>query len=371
MKRCFAVFLLLVLCTNLHAQDNEKEDGVDLSSILSLFKGISFSGQYFLAYQTGKENGEKYNEFLLKRGYVTIKKNFRDNFSARITQDISVDREGDGEGDVEIRLKYGFLKYDFDDFFILTEPSIMFGLVPRPWLSFEQKVNFYRVQGPMFLDRNDILSSADYGVTVSSLIGGEIDNDYQKEVTSQYPGLFGSLSFGVYNGGGYHAIEKNNNKIFEGRLTVRPLPYLIPGLQLSYFGVYGKGNSEFSPNFFIDGGFLSFENKFFTLTGTAFLGEGNQSGSAIDPDMRSADIKGYSLFGEIKIIPIDVNLIGRYDFMKTDFATSPIENESLILGISYNFLPKCKLLIDYDRSKFSNSDFKPDEILELAIELNY
>ncbi len=367
---CF-ILLAASMSFQLLAQENEEDNQVDVSSILSLFKGITFSGQYFLAYQSGRDYNKNFNEFLLKRGYVTIKKSFRDNFSARITQDISVDREGDGEGDIELRLKYGFLKYDFEDLFIFTDPNVEFGLVSRPWLNFEQKVNLYRVQGPMFLDRNNILSSADYGITVQTLLGGEVDQEYQDNVSSNYPGLFGSIAFGVYNGGGYHAIEKNQNKIFEGRITLRPLPYLIPGLQFSYFGLFGKGNSEFSPNFTVDGGFVSFEHEYLVLTGTYYIGEGNQAGSVIRDDKSAADQNGYSVFAELKIPPIDLSIFGRYDYLKTKYEIEYLKGERIIAGLSYRFLPKCKLLVDYDRAKKSNSQFKADEIFELAIELNY
>lgn len=72
------------------------------------------------------------------------------------------------------------------------------GVVHRPWIDFDQKINDYRLQESMFLDQNGIVGSADYGVTFSSLLGGEIDEEYQEEVQSSYPGRYGNLSLGVY-----------------------------------------------------------------------------------------------------------------------------------------------------------------------------
>lgn len=58
---------------------------------------------------------------------------------------------------------------------------------------------------------------------------------------------YGTFSIGIYNGGGYHAMEENTNKTVESRLTFRPFPQTIPGLQFSYNMIYGKGNTSLNP----------------------------------------------------------------------------------------------------------------------------
>lgn len=118
-----------------------------------------------------------------------------------------------------------------------------------PWLDYEEHVNWYRCQDTIFIERNSTFNSADFGLTFVSLLGGEMSEEYQRKVNNKYPSRYGSMAFGVYNGGGYHASEKNENKVLEGRLTVRvrPLPDIIPGFQLSYFGITGKGNKEEEP----------------------------------------------------------------------------------------------------------------------------
>jgi len=77
---------------------------------------------------------------------------------------------------------------------------------------------------------------------------------------TDYPGRYGSFSLGIYNGGGYHAKEKNQNKVLEGRLTLRPLPAALPGLQLSYFGLVGKGNQAAEPHWNAHLGMVSYED---------------------------------------------------------------------------------------------------------------
>ena len=150
---------------------------------------MSFSGQWFLAFTVDEDDDVATNEFRLKRGYVTVKKKFNSRLSARVTQDIAVDQEGDGEGDIEIRLKYLYLRYTSDDWWIFSKPFAEFGLVHRPWLDFEQKTNPYRVQGTMYLERYKILRSADYGVTIGALLGDRIDEGYQNTVNDAYPAV--------------------------------------------------------------------------------------------------------------------------------------------------------------------------------------
>ena len=88
----------------------------------------------------------------------------------------------------------------FPDFSLFSKPFIEFGLVHRPWLDFEEHINHYRVQGTMFLERNKIFNSADYGVTFVSNFGGEMGKEYKKRTNSSHLGKYGSIAVGIYNG---------------------------------------------------------------------------------------------------------------------------------------------------------------------------
>lgn len=334
------------------------------------YKNLDFSAQWFLAYRNMEIGQEKLNSFQLKRGYITLQNKFTKHISARFTQDVSVDREGDGEGDVELRLKYGYLRFTFNNLGVFTEPLIEAGLVHRPWLSFEQRVNDYRVQGSMFLERADVLSSADYGVTVESLIGGKMDEEYQKNVSKRYPGKYGSFAFGIYNGGGYHAIEKNENKLFEGRLTIRPLPDLIPGLQFSYMGGFGKGNIAESPDLNYNVGFVSYESYHLVVTGLYYTGTGGESGKYVNTVGESYQNTGYSIFAELKLFEKSISLIARLDQLTLDKNNASIEYKNYIAGIAYHFMPNSKLLFDYDYIDHGTSQLN-NSVFEIAIEFNY
>jgi hypothetical protein len=360
------VFLISLFSINTLIAQNE-ESGLQ-EIIKKIFNGITFSGQWFLSYQNEKINNVTSNEFLLKRGYITFQKKFSDNFSARITQDVVVDREGDGEGDVEIRLKYGFLRWQFDGGTFFYKPSIDFGMVSRPWIDFEQSINKYRVQGTMFLERSGILSSADYGITFTSLLGGEVSEEYQKEVNKTFPGKYGSLAIGVYNGGGYHAIEKNENKMIDGRISIRPFPESITGLQFNLAGAIGKGNVESSPDFNSVAGTISYESKLISTSATFYRGTGFENGGKLDSFGKPLKNCGYSFFADLNVPNSSFSIIGRYDYFNSQSKPTVSISKRFIAGIAYYFFGESKILLDYDHISRTTGD---DFIFELAVEFRY
>ena len=108
--------------------------------------------------------------------------------------------------------------------------------------------------------------------------------------TTHYDGRYGSWHVGVYNGTGYHAVEVNPNKPVEYRVTLRPLPDKLPGLQATYFGLYGKGNNtsvssfgtpffSYSPDWVINMGYLSYQHPWFLLSAQIIAAKGNQAGN--------------------------------------------------------------------------------------------
>lgn len=370
MKQLLFTFIILIIITGpILSQDEQSKNENNLST--SAFRDIAITGQWFLSYQTGRKSGITDNEFLLKRGYITFQKKFNKNFLARVTQDVSVDREGDGEGDIEIRLKYGYLRYIFDRFGVFNKLSLDFGLVHRPWIDFEQGINLYRVQGTMFMERYGILSSADYGISLSGLLGDEMSDEFKERISKNAPGKYGSFSIGLYNGGGYHAIEKNENKLIDGRITLRPFYGFLPGLQVSLIGAIGKGNIESSPEFNQTAGFLSFESKNYIFTGTYYLGKGFENGSKLNSDGSAVKNSGFSLFANLAIQGTKLSIFGRYDFFKSAFYSADVTNKRIITGLSYSFLEGSKVVIDFDKVSRSNSSKPDDYFLELAVEVRY
>jgi hypothetical protein len=311
---------------------------------------VKISGQWFLSYLYGRVNGKRTNVFTVNRGYITINTKFNSSFSGRITPDVSVDQEGDGAGDLELRLKYAYLKWQLPDLYFLVKPYIEFGLVHRPWLNFEENVNNYRMQGTMFLARNGVINSADFGLTFVALLGGEMNDQYKKNVSKSYPGRYGSFAIGIYNGGGYHALEQNVNKPVEGRLSIRPFPESHPGLQVSYNGVYGKGNAKEKPDWIVNMGYLSWEQKQFSVCATYYKGVGNFKGTAVDSLGKSLDQYGYSIFGEYNIPCFPVSLLFRYDYFTQETDARDRTDHRYILGLAYHLNDNNRILVDYDRN---------------------
>ena len=329
------------------------------------------SGQWFLSYYNGKSNGKPESRFVINRGYINLRKKLTDSVSGRITPDISVDREGDGEGDLEMRLKYCYADFAFGDIGFFTKSHVEFGLVHRPWTDFEQNINLYRLQGAMFLQRNDVFSSADFGLTVFSYFGGEMDDEYKKSVNSKFAGKYGSLAVGVYNGGGYHAIEQNNNKTVEARITVRPVPAVIPGLQLSYLGIVGKGNTNKSPDWTVNTLFVSLEHRLYVLTGTYYTGTGNFKGKALDSKGDELEQSGYSLFGELKVPQYKISLIGRFDLFDDTPDSTDNDLKRIIAGIAYRIQGATKVLLDYEISTRDSWSDNEEGVVQLSVEYNF
>ncbi|MCB8964686.1 MAG: hypothetical protein H6536_06585 [Bacteroidales bacterium] len=369
MRKHLSIAIMLITLSSINAKGQTLADSIyqQNQKILKILESSSISTQIFLGFRYFEEGGNNYNEFTVKRGYINFQKSLNKHLSGRITPDLTVDKEGDGKGDLEMRLKYCYMELKDDgNYWIFSNPSVVVGEVFTPWISFEEKINKYRVVGSHFLDKSTIVSSADFGITATTLIGGKLDKAYLKEVSSAYPGKYGSVAFGVYNGGGYHAVEENNNKTIQWRLTLRPFPEIITGLQLSYSGVQGKGNTDLYPNWKFNSGAVTYENRHFTITGQYFKGVGNHEGDLADTLGNSYKADGYSAFAEVKLLNKKLSVFGRYDLMNTKMIDKTAESTQEIVGIAYHIYGKNKVVVDYNRNKKSG---KTIGIIELMVEL--
>ena len=378
MKSKIVILLLSLglLFANIFAQNMNEEEAPVIDT------SVKISGLWFMAYR-GNIPSEGDDSFGLKRGYLTFKKNFNETFSIRYTQDITIDEEGDDAGNVELRFKYCYLKMDLPEFLFFKEPWVEIGLVHQPWIEFEQKINTYRVQGKMFMEKYGVTSSADFGFNAVALLGGKLDDEARKKVDSSLPGKFGSVSFGVYNGGGYHAPEMNNNKIVEGRLTLRPLPGFMPGLQFSYGFSAGEGNDTLNSKYNYNVAMISYETAKTTLTAQYYSGWGMHGGGSIGKRKHA----GYSIFGEICVPFTPLTVFARYDSFSKDIPTvytlppyldDYTNTRVFITGVAWKFYKNNRLLFDIEHSSESgwvdplSSSIQPpisEKTAELALEI--
>ncbi|MEW6366331.1 MAG: hypothetical protein AB1714_17020 [Acidobacteriota bacterium] len=327
---------------------------------------VKVGGLAYLSYQNGTTKGVDYSKVTIKRGYILVNATINSFFGARLTPDVTQD----DTGDIKLRIKYAYGQFKWAKSGFLTKPNVEFGVAHMPWLDFEEHVNMFRMQDTMFMERNGLFNSADVGVTFAALLGPELDDTYKKAVSSYYPGKYGSFSFGVYNGSGYHAKEKNENKVVEGRVTVRPIPNQLPGLQVSYFGIAGKGNTEKEPDWLVNTLMGSYQHKYLVLTGTWYDGKGNQSGSAVDADGKALERDGWSFFTQLRPTP-DWSVIVRYDFFDPNKDVEDDGNKRTIVGVAYEFAHHNYLLFDYDRVDYEKSGVDADDRLQLTLQVSF
>jgi hypothetical protein len=358
-------------------------------------KGISVGMLTYLDYSNGDSPEANYgtsdlNQFKVTRGYVTIQKEIAPWFRACVT----MDTYQDSAEDWKMRLKYTYAELKPPDFGFLTDMKSEVGLGHIPWLDFEEHVNPYRCQGTMAIERADVFNSADVGVSLRGNFGGKLENAEELTGNSHYDGRYGSWHLGVYNGGGYHAKENNSNKPFEVRLTFRPLPDVIPGLQLSYFGILGgKGNSDGNPagifpDYQVNMGMISYESPRLILTGQFFTTDGNKSGSWVDAQGNALETKGYSLFGNLKLPVLEnkLSLFGRYDYFDQDnngVIASDADYDMVMGGLAYDIYKGNLLMLAYETTDYGldagkkgklpvlNSNLGDDRKLRLVLQIEF
>ena len=327
-------------------------------------KGLEVGMLAYIDYSNGikPEPGDEdssFNNFRITRGYLTVQKEILPWMRTRIT----IDTHQDDEGDYKERLKYLYAEFRPPDLGPLTGMKSEVGLGHIPWLDFEEHVNPYRCQGTMAIERAGVFNSADTGISLRGDFASKLEGAKEKTGSHHYDGRYGSWHLGVYNGSGYHASEKNNNKVVDGRLTLRPLPDLIPGLQLSYFGLYGEGNDKASngdyPDYEVNMGMLSYEHPWGILTAQYFRTEGNANGKWVDVDGDALDTEGYSFFGNLRLPVFDrkFSLFARYDHFNQD-DDNKIGNDAdydmYMGGLAWDIYKGNMLLLSYETTNYGD-----------------
>jgi hypothetical protein len=337
---------------------------------------VSISGLFYLTYEDMEIGGRHESQFFIHRAYLTTRVDILPRLSGRLTFDTSQDMEGDGQGDMEVRLKYAYAEYAFGDWGPVRGARLEAGIVHMVWLAFEEHINRYRMRGPMFLERSGIFNSADFGATLNGGFGPELPAEYRNTVSSAYASRYGSFAVGVYNGTGYHGDERNRDKVVQGRLSLRPLPAVIPGLQLSGLAIVGKGNRSAAtggiPDWRTYDLFLSYQHRHGTLAAQYMWGEGNQRGTWVEPlDPGAAtDHSGYSFFGEGRLGP-HWRLIGGLD--RVDRVQGGVDRSFWRVhgGFGYDLGRENVLLFDVDHREWDAPVLRPGTRYRLVFQVKF
>jgi hypothetical protein len=161
--------------------------------------------------------------FNITRAYINITGNLNHLIAFRITPDVSRETSTTPSlsGSQIFRLKYAYAQLNLDDW--TTKGSwVRFGQQQTPYLDYTEGIYRYRFQGTTFVERVGLISSADNGIS----------GHYA------FDGNYGDIHAGIYNGENYNKAEVNNQKGFEIRGTVRPMPLggeFLKGLRITGF----------------------------------------------------------------------------------------------------------------------------------------
>src|SRR5437762_23930 len=161
-------------------------------------------------------NNINLSAFNLSRAYINVTGNLNHYLGFRITPDVSRETGAGSSlnGSLEFRLKYAYGQLNLDDW--TTHGSwVRFGIHQTPFLDYTEGIYRYRFQGTIFPERVGLMSSSDAGVS------GHWN----------FPGNYGDVHAGFYNGENYNKAEVNNEKGFMIRGTVRPFPLGGPELK--------------------------------------------------------------------------------------------------------------------------------------------
>ena len=345
--RLICIVVLWFIAFNLSAQTNDHND---------LLIGV----KSFISYESEiKEDAFENDIFNIHRAYFTVKKDINEYLGFRMT----IDTYGDDDGQEE-RLKYLYANFKLPEFSIFDNTNVRAGIIHTPWLDFQSDFYNYRMQGKLYLDKNDIFDSADFGITLfGDLMDGSGDDAKS----------FGAYSLGMYNGSGYTEFELNPNKVFQMRLTLYPVWNISRNWNVSYLFIRGESNigePEIKPDFITNSIYSAYENDHFNLTAEYVFGEGNQSGSLITQDEISIKYDGFSLFGEVK--PFDrFAIIGRYDHLNTQEQMEYQPENRFIAGAAWYFNSTNFLLLDYETAFHEGFDKVAEEMLKLTLQVNF
>lgn len=297
-------------------------------------------------------NVARYSAFQIGRSYLNVTGNLSRRIAFRITPDIARETGAGSSlnGSYTFRLKYAYAQLNLDDH--LTQGSyVRLGMQPTPWVGFIDEVFRYRFQGAAFTDREGFLSSSDLGATFRYV----------------FPGNRGDVHGGVYNGETYSRAEVNDQKAFQARATLRPLPddALLRGLRLT--GFYDKDAYLKDADRTRGIVAITFEH----VRGNAgfeYLAARDQNASA---SRTPADARGWSAWATPKLTRGWEALL-RVDALTPDRTIPAQKKRRTIAGIAYWFpLPgtlATALLLDVERVRYDR--FTPSRAAERRIALH-
>jgi hypothetical protein len=258
------------------------------------------------------------SSFNITRAYINVTGNLNHWIAFRITPDVSRETSTGPSlsGSQIFRLKYAFAQLNFDDW--VTKGSwARFGVQQTPYVDYTEGIYRYRFQGTIFSERVGLLSSSDAGLS----------GHYN------FADNYGDVHAGFYNGENYNKAEVNNEKAFQVRATVRPMPLGGPwlkGLRLTGFLVNDHYVENGKRQRAI--GQVTYEHPLLNA-GLDYLRAADQT-SATKADVKS---KGWSVWATPKFGTSGFEALIRHDDFVPNTAVNSQKQKRDIDGVAYWF----------------------------------
>ena len=263
---------------------------------------VTFGITTFLQYAVELHERDLYNAFDVTRGYLDVKGKLSDRISVRFTTDVRPTTDASLDQNLTARLEYAYLEAKWTD-----NRTFMFGMQETPWLTFEESINRYRVQGQMLSEREGLIPGP------SDLGAGLIFKRSALE-----------LHAGVYNGEGYGRAEIDKFKSVQGRGTFTAWSHDANRVRLSGFYSYGWYAKDRPRNVGIV--MASYESPHVVATA--------QYLSATDNPFVVTDLErqGLSVFGEARMGETGWAGLGRVDMFNPDASREGDNERRYIFG---------------------------------------
>ena len=290
-------------------------------------------------------DGSTYNPsaFNVGRAYLNFTGQLNHLFAYRVTTDLvrNTDTTGALAGSYVVRVKYAFAQFNMDDW--LEKGSwIRLGQQQTPYIDYAEGIYRYRFQYPTMVDKDGFLTSSDIGLS------GHFN----------FPSNYGDVHLGYYNGEGYNHPEANDQKGFEIRASLRPLPgmEILKGWRVT--GFYLSNNiakGQEADRWLVD---TTFEHEYVNA-GFTYIEATNQSATG------SAEVKpkDWSIWVTPRT-PFGLEALIRYDDLKPNQNNNQ-ETKRTIFGVAYWFNYghgiTAAIMADYTNETFNNyTPAKPD-----------
>jgi hypothetical protein len=351
-RGAWAMLLAVAGAASAHAQVTPAAGATPPDDTPSVRVGVTIYTDY--TYQDepkitdADKNSVNLSAFNVSRAYINVLGNLSHLIAFRVTGDVSREA-GTGSslnGSLTYRLKYAFGQVNFDDF--LTHGSwARIGVQQTPYIDYMEGIYRYRFQGTIFEEREGFLSSSDFGISAHY----------------NFPGNYGDLHMGVYNGETYTKPDVNDQKAFQIRGTLRPFPLGgdFKGLRLTAFYDADHYVKNGSRNRFI--GNATFEHKWVNAGVDYTSTKDRASISAAEVQANGwgawATPKFYThrevLTGGAEGKTSSFEGLVRFDNLKPN-KNVDAHRKRLIVGLAYWFPvlrgPTAAILVDMDRQTF-------------------